>query len=107
MELSTLQKYIFREQSDGTMVGGFAIDHILNTNGMSQIEGMRKFEGLSVPVGLYSETNNNNKIMGGEPEHSVKTTYGGTIDNELFDKLYGRVAEHKTKANKSVTKKKK
>jgi hypothetical protein len=105
MELSTLQKYIFREQSDGTMVGGFAIDHVLNTNGISQIEGMRKFEGLSVPVGLYS--GNNNKIMGGEPEHSVKTTYGGTIDDVLFDKLYGRVAEHKTKARKSVTKKKK
>jgi len=104
MELSTLQKYIFREQSDGTMVGGFAIDHVLNTNGISQIEGLRKFEGLSVPVGLYS--GNNNKIMGGNTEHSVKTTYGGTIDDVLFDKLYGRIAEHKTKANKSVTKKK-
>jgi hypothetical protein len=106
MELSTLQKYIFREQPDGTMVGGFSINDILITNEMSQIEGMRKFEGLSVPVGLYSGANN--KIMGGgNSEYSVKTTYGGTIDDVLFDKLYDRVAEHKTKTNKSVTKKKK
>jgi hypothetical protein len=53
---------------------------------------------------LYS--GNNNKIMGGNSEHSVKTKYRGTIDDVLFDKLYGRIAEHKTKANKSVTKKK-
>jgi len=105
MELSALQKYTFREQSDGTMVGGFTIDHLLNTNEMSQIEGMRKFEELSVPVGLYSESNN--KIMGGNSEYSVKTTYGGNIDDALFDKLYGRVAEHKTKSNKSITKKRK
>lgn len=105
MELSTLQKYKFREQPDGTMVGGFAIDNVLNANEMSQTEGMRVFEGLSVPVGLYNGVNN--KMMGGNTEHSVKSTYGGIIDNELFDKLYGRVAEHKSKANKSITKKKK
>ena len=105
MELSTLQKYKFREQSDGTMVGGFSINDILNTTEMSQTEGMRVFEGLSVPVGLYNGVNN--KIMGGNTEHSVKSIYGGTINNDLFDKLYGRVAEHKTKANKSITKKKK
>ena len=106
MEQATIQKYTFREQSDGTLVGGFAIDNVLNTNGISQIEGMRKFEGLSVPVGLYSEKSNNS-IIGGKPEHLAKITYGGTIDDVLFDKLYGRVAEHKTKESKSVTKKKK
>jgi hypothetical protein len=104
MELSTLQKYIFREQSDGTMVGGFSINDILNTTEMSQTEGMRKFEGLAVPVGLYNGVNN--KMMGGNTEHSIKTTYGGTIENDLFDKLYGRVAEHKSKVSKSITKKK-
>jgi len=103
MEQATIQKYTFREQVDGTMVGGFSIGHMLNGN---ETEGMRKIEGLSVPVGIYSE-NSNNRIIGGNPEDVAKITYGGTIDDEIFDKLYGRVAQHKSNAKKSITKKNK
>jgi hypothetical protein len=103
MEQATIQKYTFREQVDGTMVGGFSINHMLNGN---ETEGMRKIEGLYVPVGLYSEKSNNS-IIGGKSEHLAKITYGGTIDDEMFNNLYGQVAEHKSNARKSITKKNK
>jgi hypothetical protein len=105
MESSTLQKYQFREQSDGTMVGGFSIQNILSSSGFSQTEGVNRLDGLSVPAGLYSE--NNNKMSGGDAGIKINKTYGGTIEGEMFDKLYSRIAEHKVKTTKSATKKKK
>jgi len=103
MERSTLQKYEFRELSDGTMVGGFSIQNMLKGG---DVEGASRLEGLSVPAGLYSE--NNNKMSGGASEDiGLNVTYGGTIDGSVFDKLYGRVAEHKIKSKRPTTQKKK
>jgi hypothetical protein len=105
MESSTVRKYNFREQSDGAMVGGYSISNILSTNEFSQLEGSARLEGFSVPVGLFTATNT--EIRGGDEKIQVKTVVGGTIESELFDKLYGRVIETKKKAQKTVTKKRK
>jgi hypothetical protein len=100
MESSTVQKYKFREHSDGIMVGGFSMMNILT----SADEGSKSLEGFSVPAGLYL-SNNNNAMSGGGIMDS-KTVLGGTINDDLFDKLYGGLAKCISKRSKKTQKKK-
>lgn len=95
MNKSILQQYKFREQSSGTMVGGFSLNNILE----SEISHLEPF---SVPVGLYVSTTGS--MIGGNPSHDAKIVIEGTIEEEHFEKLYGVVAKHMTKSKSSSVK---
>lgn len=95
MDKSFLQQYKFREQSGGTMVGGFSINNILD----SEISHLEPF---SVPVGLY--VSNSGSMIGGNATHDAKIIIGGTIEEEHFEKLYSNVAKHMSKSKSSSVK---
>jgi hypothetical protein len=99
MESSTIQKYKFREHPDGIMVGGFSMMNILT----SADEGSKSLEGFSVPAGLY--LSDDVSMKGGSIMHS-KTVLGGTINDDLFDKLYGGLAKCINKRSQKTQKKK-
>lgn len=97
MESSIIQKYKFREHSDGVMVGGFSMQNILTANDLG------KLEGFSVPVGLYVSTTS--EMKGGSEQTQSKTIFGGAIDDERFEKLYRGVV-HRVVKKPSKTQKK-
>uniref|UniRef100_A0A6C0B3M9 Uncharacterized protein n=1 Tax=viral metagenome TaxID=1070528 RepID=A0A6C0B3M9_9ZZZZ len=95
MNKSFLQQYKFREQNSGTMVGGFSINNILESD-------ISHLEPFSVPVGLYVSTSGS--MSGGNVIHDAKIIIGGAIEEEHFEKLYGVVAKHMVKSRKSSVK---
>jgi hypothetical protein len=99
MESSIIQKYKFREHSDGIMVGGFSIQNILTASDINK----EQLEGFSVPLGLYVSTNN--EMKGGFEKTQSKTIYGGTIEDERFEKLYGGVVQRIIKRPSKTQKK--
>jgi hypothetical protein len=99
MESSIVQKYKFREHSDGIMVGGFSMQNILTASDINK----EQLEGFSVPVGLYVSTISDMK--GGSEKTQSKTIFGETIDDERFEKLYGGVL-HRVVKKPSKTQKK-
>uniref|UniRef100_A0A6C0B8E5 Uncharacterized protein n=1 Tax=viral metagenome TaxID=1070528 RepID=A0A6C0B8E5_9ZZZZ len=96
MDNSILKQYRFREQSGGTMIGGFSINNILE----SEINHLSPF---SVPAGLY--VSSSNSMKGGDSDNSAKIIIGGTIEESHFEKLYDAVAKHVFKSKKTSTKK--
>ena len=62
-----------------------------------------QLEGFSVPLGLYVSTNN--EMKGGFEKTQSKTIYGGTIEDERFEKLYGGVVQRITKRPSKTQKK--
>ena len=100
MEPPIIQSYQFREHSDGIMVGGYGIEHLIDH---SQIEGSSRLEGLSVPIGLF--TSNRTGMIGGS-QIETKVILGGTIGVDVFDKLYNRVTETKASTKRTTAKKK-
>jgi hypothetical protein len=100
MDSSIIQKYKFREHSDGVMVGGFSMQNILTVNDMGSKE---QLEGFSVPVGLYVSTTSDMK--GGSEQTQPKTIFGGTIDDERFEKLYGGIVQRVVKKPSKTQKK--
>jgi len=104
MESSIIQKYNFREHSDGVMIGGFSLRNILTTSDFGNINGASQLEGFSVPVGLY--ISNSSEMKGGFEKSQAKIILGDTIDEERFQKLYGGVAKCLTKKTSKTLKKK-
>jgi hypothetical protein len=100
MESSIIQKYKFREHSDGIMVGGFSMQNILTASDINK----EQLEGFSVPVGLYVSTISDMK--GGSEKTQSKTIFGDTIDGERFEKLYGGVVQRIVKRPAKTQKKK-
>jgi len=102
---SFLEKYRFREQSDGFMVGGISLNNILMLNDFAQTDGGNKqLEEFSVPPGLYVSGSNGRNLIGGgfgEP----KSVIGGTIDDSTFNMLYGKVSKTVTKRAKTQKRK--
>lgn len=95
MDKSFLQQYKFREQSNGTMVGGFSINNILESDNSH-------LAPFSVPLGLYVSTSG--FIKGGNVNDDPKIVIGGAIEEEHFEKLYGVVAKHIAKSKNSSVK---
>lgn len=98
---AVIQKYKFRGNTEGVMVGGMPMKDVLTGN----IEGGARIEEFSVPVGLYVDVTAGKMTGGGANSMDAKIIIGEAIDNDRFDKLYGGVVNHIVKKTGKTMKK--
>ena len=107
---SVVNQYVFNN-NNGTMIGGFPISEYIKYENSKQRMlgggkpdpiGLSKFDGLTIPIGLVSYSN---QIQTGGNKYDKNKTNGiHVINDNEFDKMLNTVA--KIKENKMFTRKK-
>jgi hypothetical protein len=96
-EKSFVNNYIYNEQNEQILVGGFPIQKL------SPVPLDVKFDNMSIPVGLVFEKVIDN-MKGGYVNHykTAEQSSVGIIDDNLFDNLINKISyrEHKNTTKK-------
>jgi len=102
MNHSTLQDYVYKENSSGLLVGGYPLTKMVD-------DGMARFKDLVVPLGLFKAANVSKPLMGGS-NLVAKESVGEYIGGDEFEHLYDMIAigsgrGGKSKKSSNLTKK--
>jgi len=98
-----LTDYIIGEKRKLQMTGGGAT----SSNDHDGETGTSRFEGLVIPVGLVSFSNNYLESINHTSSPIYKTKTADVIPDELFDTLFKSVSKEKSSRKKATTQKKK
>ena len=101
---STLEQYVFNSVNNN-IIGGFPMTEFINHDmnkremlgGSTITGGTKRFENLAIPVGLVSFSN---YYTNTHTKDSKTVKNIDIIDDGQFDKLFGFIAEIKTRNHK-------